>query len=189
MATPKSQLLNSTYHKIRDILTVLISLPDPSLADLVAAIHLSDPDSFCYWAPRTSSGDRRTSCSLVAIRRAIRTSELLGLLIIESQGDQCRLTDDGRDALKPDRFDATLANSALRRLGELGYGREALLGEMRRIQLPEVPDLPTLYAKRPATATALRKTHFEKLMSLTAESGAFRVQRAQLFFVPSSASG
>ena len=53
---------------------------------------------------------------------------------------------------------------------------------MAAIRLPEIPDLPTLYAKRPPTADGLSEAEFGQLMSLLAASRAFRAERAQLFF-------
>ncbi len=183
MGTPKRTLLNSTYHKIRDVLSILASIPEPTLGGFVSAIHAADLDSFCYWALRSKAGDRRTPCSPAAVRRAIGTTQSLGLLTVEGEDGPCRLTPEGEDALRPGRFDPVLAQAALRRLAALGYATDALSSEMKTIRLPELPDLPTLYAKRPQTAGALTKADFGRLMMLAAESGTFRAERAQLFFV------
>ncbi len=182
MATPQHRLLNSTYHKVRDLLTVLAPLSEPSLSGLVTAIHAGNLDSFCYWAARSKAGDRRTACSPAAVRRAIRTAESLGLLTVAGEDGPCRLAADGEDALRQDRFNAVLAKVALRRLEALGYASDALSREMKAIQLPELPDLPTLYARRPPAANGLSKADFGRLMMLVAESGTFRVATAQLFF-------
>ena len=96
------------------------------------------------------------------MRRAIRTAESLGLLTVAGEDGPCRLAADGEDALRQDRFNAVLAKVALRRLEALGYASDALPREMKAIQLPELPDLPTLYARRPPAANGFEQGRFRQ---------------------------
>lgn len=175
-------LPNTMYHKIHDVLDVCSTRRDARLSDLVEAILARRFDSFAYWAPRTEPGDRRRQCSPSTVRRAIRLTQALSLLSIDGQGKTCRLTPDGENALRPGRFEPTIADRVQRRLQSLGYGYTLMSRVIESICLPDLPDAQTLYDRRPEGAEGLGESEFRRLLRLLADCHRFRVRNARLFF-------
>jgi len=124
----------SVYSKVREILRELDATPLPT-NDLIARLR-ENRESFIYLQKDNSGQVSARPCNDSTIRRIIQFAVELGLL---AETEPRQLTQEGRTATEPGRYDDVLRTAVLQYLEDNGVSWPALEKAIEKADLPE-PD-------------------------------------------------
>jgi hypothetical protein len=171
----------SYYSRLQAMLDLAGNRVPSSSDDFVHGIIRKSPPNFVYYRWNEEKEENVAHCSEVAVKRTFELAVDLGFLSPESG----RLTDSGKEAADPARYDVALrraVRSFLQRCGCPVKNLEAASREMLRKSSIVLPNANELFS---ATSNAdgfdLTEPKFHSLLQLLAASGGIRLSRAHIF--------
>ena len=171
MPTTSIKILpNATYNKIKDVLIIIQQFSNISLDALIDEIIKRKLDSFCYWTPKSTLGERKKISGLITIRKNITFIQTLGLISIEDKDSTCKLTDIGINALIENRFDSTISKCVNDYLLTFGYAYDVIKKSLQKCGLPEFPTIDFIYFNIPGLSEKISETSFRRLINLLINS-------------------
>lgn len=178
----------SNYSKIFDLLTELSKEDAPQdLFQFAEEIQNRQLESFAIWRPGPEPGTPtvKSYCSPRAIRRLIRFVASLGLIEL-GEKRSCSLTTYGRNALKGDSYDRTLATHlALYLKQNAGISYSEIKDVISSIRRPNVPFFETIYDQLNGTQNLqIGKQRFRMTLYLLERCGMLSSITRKIYYAP-----
>ena len=166
----------SSYRKIQEVLSQAKSIKAESVENLRKEIEARDPSIF-----RTLQYDRDTDTMLPRVSERVIRESIKLCHVLELLSSDGKLTDLGRTALRPAKFDETLAGQVRRKMKEQNISRSKLnrfIVEMLHATPPVLPTSETLWKE---SSGNMPKGLFTKFLTLLSLCGCARSAQNKIY--------